>query len=52
MLALTCWSLNATTVPRGTTAMPTGRVLAAGTPDQSAAGITDSAERLTDDIVA
>jgi len=52
MLAPTCWSLNATTVPRGTTAMPTGRVPAAGTPDQSAAGITDSAGRLTDDIVA
>ncbi len=37
--------------PRGTTAMSTGLVPAAGTPDQAAAGISDSAARLADDIL-
>lgn len=39
-------------VPRGTTAMSTGLIPAAGTPDQAAAGIADSAQLLADDIVA
>lgn len=38
--------------PRGTTAMSTGLVPAAGTPDQAAAGITDSADLLASDILA
>ena len=38
--------------PRGTTAMSTGLVPAAGTPDQAAAGITDSAGLLATDIIA
>lgn len=38
--------------PRGTTAMSTGLIPAAGTPDQRAAGITDSAELLAADILA
>ena len=38
--------------PRGTTAMSTGLVPAAGTPDQLAAGIDDSADRLAGDILA
>jgi fumarate reductase flavoprotein subunit len=37
---------------RGTTAMSTGLVPAAGTPDQAAAGITDNAELLASDILA
>ena len=37
--------------PRGTTAMSTGLVPAAGTPDQAAAGISDSAAILADDIL-
>ncbi|MFZ4689854.1 MAG: FAD-dependent oxidoreductase [Polymorphobacter sp.] len=36
--------------PRGTTAMSTGLVPAAGTPDQAAAGISDSAALLAADI--
>jgi fumarate reductase flavoprotein subunit len=39
-------------VPRGTTAMSTGLIPAAGTPDQAAAGITDTPELLATDIVA
>ncbi len=38
--------------PRGTTAMSTGLIPAAGTPDQAAAGITDSPELLAADILA
>lgn len=38
-------------VPRGTTAMSTGLIPAAGTPDQAAAGIADSPELLANDIV-
>ena len=37
--------------PRGTTAMSTGLVPAAGTPDQAAAGIADSAALLAGDIL-
>ena len=37
--------------PRGTTAMSTGLVPAAGTPDQLAAGIADSPATLADDIL-
>lgn len=37
--------------PRGTTAMSTGLVPAAGTPDQAAAGIDDSGARLASDIL-
>ncbi len=39
-------------VPRGTTAMSTGLIPAAGTPDQLAAGIDDAPALLADDIVA
>ena len=39
-------------VPRGTTAMSTGLIPAAGTPDQTAAGIEDSPALLAQDIVA
>lgn len=39
-------------VPRGTTAMSTGLIPAAGTPDQAAAGIADSADLLAADILA
>ena len=39
-------------VPRGTTAMSTGLIPAAGTPDQLAAGIADSPRLLAEDIVA
>ena len=39
-------------VPRGTTAMSTGLIPAAGTPDQTAAGIEDSPTLLAQDIVA
>ena len=39
-------------VPRGTTAMSTGLIPAAGTPDQAAAGIVDTPALLADDIVA
>ena len=39
-------------VPRGTTAMSTGLIPAAGTPDQAAAGIVDTPELLAHDIVA
>lgn len=38
--------------PRGTTAMSTGLIPAAATPEQAAAGIDDSAERMTADIQA
>ncbi len=38
--------------PRGTTAMSTGLIPAAGTPEQAAAGIEDSPERLAADIIA
>lgn len=37
--------------PRGTTAMSTGLIPAAGTPDQQAAGIEDSPERMAADIL-
>ena len=37
--------------PRGTTAMSTGLIPAAGTPDQAAAGIEDSPERMAADIL-
>lgn len=37
---------------RGTTAMSTGLIPAAGTPDQAAAGIVDSPEQLAGDILA
>ena len=37
--------------PRGTTAMSTGLIPAAGTPDQKAAGIEDSPERMAADIL-
>ena len=37
--------------PRGTTAMSTGLIPAAGTPDQQAAGIEDSPERMAADIM-
>jgi len=37
--------------PRGTTAMSTGLIPAAGTPDQAEAGITDSPERMAADIL-
>lgn len=39
-------------VPRGTTAMSTGLIPAAGTPDQEAAGIVDTPALLATDIVA
>ena len=39
-------------VPRGTTAMSTGLIPAAGTPDQAAAGIIDTPALLATDIVA
>ena len=39
-------------VPRGTTAMSTGLIPAAGTPDQAAAGIVDTPALLATDIVA
>lgn len=39
-------------VPRGTTAMSTGLIPAAGTPDQARAGIADAPERLAADILA
>lgn len=39
-------------VPRGTTAMSTGLIPAAGTPDQSAAGIVDTPALFATDIVA
>lgn len=39
-------------VPRGSTAMSTGLIPAAGTPDQAAAGIADDAALLAADIVA
>ena len=39
-------------VPRGTTAMSTGLIPAAGTPDQAAEGIRDTPDMLTADIVA
>ncbi len=39
-------------VPRGTTAMSTGLIPAAGTPDQAAAGIVDTPVLLATDIVA
>jgi len=38
--------------PRGTTAMSTGLIPAAGTPEQAAAGIADSPDRLAADILA
>lgn len=38
--------------PLGSTAMSTGLIPAAGTPEQAAAGIDDSAERFADDIMA
>ncbi|WP_439533713.1 FAD-dependent oxidoreductase [Polymorphobacter sp.] len=38
--------------PRGTTAMSTGLIPAAGTPDQAAAGVDDSPERMAADILA
>ncbi len=38
--------------PRGTTAMSTGLIPAAGTPEQAAAGIDDSPERFAADIAA
>lgn len=38
--------------PRGTTAMSTGLIPAAATPEQAAAGIDDSPERLAADIMA
>lgn len=38
--------------PRGTTAMSTGLVPAAGTPEQAAAGIVDTPEQFAADIVA
>lgn len=39
-------------VPRGTTAMSTGLIPAAGTPDQASAGIHDSPDLLARDIMA
>jgi fumarate reductase flavoprotein subunit len=39
-------------VPRGSTAMSTGLIPAAGTPDQQAAGIVDSPALLAQDIIA
>lgn len=39
-------------VPRGTTAMSTGLIPAAGTSEQAAAGIDDSPERFATDIIA
>lgn len=38
--------------PLGSTAMSTGLIPAAGTPEQAAAGVADSAERFADDIMA
>ncbi|WP_416906761.1 MAG: FAD-dependent oxidoreductase [Polymorphobacter sp.] len=38
--------------PRGTTAMSTGLIPAAGTPDQAEAGVTDSADTMAKDIIA
>lgn len=38
--------------PLGSTAMSTGLIPAAGTPEQAAAGIKDSAERFAEDIMA
>jgi fumarate reductase flavoprotein subunit len=37
--------------PRGTTAMSTGLIPAAGTPEQAAAGVEDSPERMAADII-
>jgi len=39
-------------VPRGTTAMSTGLIPAAGTPEQATAGIEDSPERFAADVMA